>query len=239
MKKLLLGLGTLSLAILPVAAMVSCSAEEPIIENKATVKTEAKKLNIEVASKIKDVTTTDVTTAINDAKTPAEKILAIKKYATLPTIATGFTLEVKSATTVDVELSTVVEIMIVVSETATPEKTANATFSITELKVDQTIPTLASEVDKFKTAVSTSITDTALIAEEEFTNATTPAGKLEALNIYYLIPKLAEGFTLEVKSGKVNPTTNTTLDVFFRITNSKSKSLDGVLHITSFVKPSV
>jgi hypothetical protein len=228
MKKLLLGLGTLSLAILPVAAMVSCSATPSLNE-------ETNKLNISVASKIKDVTTTIVATEINSALNEDAKLAAVDKYATLPTLADGFKLEVKSA---EVNGETV-EIKITVTETANTDTTTNskdAIFTIKELVAVK--PTLETEFNKINTNRETIIpSKTSTAAAASIIVASDKDSKEATLKLLVDIPTLAEGFTLEVKSAKINSTTKTSIDVLIAVTeiantDTTTNSKEATLTIT-------
>ena len=227
MKKLLLGLGTLSLAILPVAAMVSCSTE-----TKPTLEAEAEKFNVSVASKLKDVTTTDVAKEINEAKTPETRLVAVEKYATLPTMAEGFTLEIKSAIIKAVELSTVVEVIITVTETTNTDTATNSKdvlFSISELMIDQTIPTLASEAEKFSAVTTTSTDVTAITAAAAIVALQTQEERMKEVAKYATLPVLSDGFTFEIVSA---PTGDKMIGLKILIKNT----LGGELEITWIIQ---
>jgi hypothetical protein len=233
MKKLLLGLGTLSLAILPVAAMVSCSATTP------TVETEAKKLTVEVAVKdaeLAKVLTSAVVTEITDAKEAAAKLVVVEKYTTIPTIAEGFTFEIKSAAVKVVAEAQVVDVTITVTETATPANTATATLSITGLTVDSSIvtPTLDTEAAKFETAETLKPAIETTVAAAAITGATDAVAKKIALEVYINLPTLADGFTFEVKTATVDVKVNTTLNVTITITDATAVTKDVTLVITGF-----
>jgi hypothetical protein len=233
MKKLLLGLGTLSLAILPVAAMVSCSAETP------TVETEAKKLTVEVAVKDAELTkvlTSAVVTEITDAADAAAKLVVVEKYTTIPTIAEGFTFEIKSAAVKVVAEAQVVDVTITVTETATPTNTATATLSITGLTVDSSIvtPTLETEKAKFISADTLSAKGTAAEAATAINAETEAVAQKRLIETFANLPTLAAEFSYAFKSAAADETTATTLNVTFTISGPESVTLDVTLNITAF-----
>ena len=235
MKKLLLGLGTLSLAILPVAAMVSCSATTPTLETEAT------KFTTEVVTKDTTAVTSAVVKEITDGADAAARLVSVEKYATLPTIAEGFTFEVKTAAVKVVAELQNVEVIITVTETANTDTATNskdATLTITGLAVDSTIevPTLETEAAKFVEVAAIDGKIKVADAATAINDAADAAAKQIALEVYTILPTLAEGFSLEVKSAAADTTVKTTLNVTITITDATSTTKDVTLVITGFTE---
>jgi tRNA-binding EMAP/Myf-like protein len=232
MKKLLLGLGTVSLAILPVAAMVSCSSTPSLDE-------QISKLNISVGSKIKDATTITVATEINTASDAIAKLAIVEKFANLPKLADGFTLEVKTA---EINGSTV-EIKITVTEIANTNS-KDTIFTIKELVSVK--PTLETEFNKININRETIVPiKTATAAAASIIIANDKDSKEAALKLLVDLPILADGFTLEVKSVKINSKTKTSVDVLIVVTETSNidtttNSKDATLTITGLtISPSL
>ena len=212
MKKLLLGLGTVSLAILPVAAMVSCSTTE------TTLDTEATKFTVSLEAKTPATTTTEAVKSIMDGKDAPAKLLALETLVgkdKLPTIADGFTFEVKSAM-VNSKTDTTVDVKITITETDSTEtvKTKDATLSITKLTkaTEPAGPTLDTEVAKLNISQVTKTPATVVtVAIDSITNAADSAAKLLALKVLADVPELEVGFSIEVKSATISGTTDMTV----------------------------
>ena len=230
MKKLLLGLGTISLAILPVAAMVSCSTTTP------TLDTEAANLAKEFKAKTATTTTTAAVKSITDAKDAVAKLAALKVLVDVPALAEGFAFEVKSAT-INSTKPTQVDVKITVTETGSTEATKptkDVTLLITGLTAGEAVEaTLDTEAAKFGSKVTKTPNTTQADALATFTGDDA-AAKLAALKVLVDVPTLADGFTFEVKSAAVSGATDldvkititktagaTTKDVTFKVTGLK------------------
>ena len=240
MKKLLLGLGTVSLAILPVAAMVSCSTTE------TTLDTEATKFTVSLEAKTPATTTTEAVKSIMDGKDAPAKLLALETLVgkdKLPTIADGFTFEVKSAM-VNSKTDTTVDVKITITETDSTEtvKTKDATLSITKL-TKATAPTTTLALEAAKYDISKPTQDKAITANGAlalFVAADTSelkTGILETLVGKDNVPKTSPGFTFEVTTVVVG-SDNTTVEVTITVTEIAgtpgSNTATGKMTITDF-----
>ena len=233
MKKLLLGLGTVSLAILPVAAMVSCSTTE------TTLDTEATKFTVSLEAKTPATTTTEAVKSIMDGKDAPARLLALETLVgkdKLPTIADGFTFEVKSAM-VNSKTDTTVDVKITITETDSTEtvKTKDATLSITKLTEIKT--TIETEFAKINREVQTITPHKTAIAAAS--SIITPIGmdeKMISLRKIADFPSPANGFTFEVNLVTINSITPTTIDVKITITETDGgKTKDATLSITNLI----
>ena len=242
MKKLLLGLGTVSLAILPVAAMVSCSTTE------TTLDTEATKFTVSLEAKTPATTTTEAVKSIMDGKDAPAKLLALETLVgkdKLPTIADGFTFEVKSAM-VNSKTDTTVDVKITITETDSTEtvKTKDATLSITKLtKATAPTTTLALEAAKYDISLavlSTEAAKTSAAAAALFTgDAAAQLAVLKTL-VGDNVPTTSEGFTFEVTTAVVG-SVNTTVEVTITVTETAgtpgSNTATGKMTITGLTAP--
>ena len=211
MKKLLLGLGTISLAILPVAAMVSCSTTTP------TLDTEATKFTVSLEAKTPATTTTAAVDSITNAADAKAKLTALETLVgkeKLPTIAEGFTFEVKSAM-VNTKLNTTVDVKIMITETDSTETVKNkeATLSITKLTAAEapsaTLDTEAAKLNVSAVTKTPATTQAAAIA----TITGNATAKLAALKVLADVPTLADGFTIEVTAAAASGTTDMTVSI--------------------------
>ena len=242
MKKLLLGLGTISLAILPVAAMVSCSTTTP------TLDTEATKFTVSLEAKTPATTTTAAVDSITNAADAKAKLTALETLVgkeKLPTIAEGFTFEVKSAM-INTKLNTTVDVKIMIAETDSTEtvKTKEATLSITKLTATEApSATLETEAAKFniskavKEEMSTLTSAGAVELLDVAIGAPAKLSALETLVGIENVPTLAAGFTFKVTTAIVG-INKTTVEVIITVieTNGGLTAI-GKFIITGFATP--
>ena len=237
MKKLLLGLGTISLAILPVVAMISCSTTPT--PTTPTLDTESEKFNISLLAKHFTITTSDAIAAIVwDQSTNHDALKNLVGEDKLPTLADGFTYKVTTAV-VNSKIPTTVDVKITVTETdgIVGSNTKYATLSIT--KLTSVTPSLSTESNKFTLnldSLDPTITTSAAIATFRG-DADTKLKALKDLVGEENLPILADGFTFEVKLVALNSETPTTVDVEITVIETNgtegSNTQDAILKITN------
>ena len=227
MKKLLLGLGTVSLAILPVVAMVSCSSEttKPQIE--------ADKFATSQPAKNPATTTIEAVESILYASNGTQWLEAVNSLINtpLPTLSEGFEMFVLLAA-VSYEDEKSIEVTFQIIETSTKQR-GLAKFIITDLTYVE--PTLDNQVSRFikngfaKPGFTT--------AEAAATITGTPAEKLAAANKFLTIeltPKfLLKGFTFTVDSVK---TYYEGIEFVITVTDTASKETREALYRVSGFK---
>ena len=221
MKKLLLGLGTLSIAILPVAAVVSCGTE-----SATTLEKEAAKFTTTV-TKTPTTTTEVAVKSITDAADATAKATALAVFAEVPTVSEGFTTEVKSAA-VDTTTKTTVNVKIVITETAgeAGKNTKEVIFSVTGLTAVETpeTPTMETEIAKFPaTEVSKIVTDNAATAAPKITE--------ETLETYFTTVELATGFSYKFTTATAS---GDTVDLVLTVTGPVAPTKDVTISLTGF-----
>ena len=198
MKKLLLGLGTLSIAILPVAALVSCG--------DTTSTTDL------------GITTTEVTQEIITA---AAEVINQKAPATeaeiiiaLQTVFTGITADnyKNFVTTATIDVITLkANSGFAFGETTENEEPVTTLISIAT--------SLETELSKFNDPIITKTLDAkASLAADSINNETTPETKSIALAKFAIMPTPAKGFTYEVESASVDTRVITSVNVKVTIT---------------------
>jgi hypothetical protein len=228
MKKLLLGLGTVSLAILPVAAMVSCSTPATALD------TEASKFEGTTTAKVTTVTAQSVADEFTAAKDEVTKdaILLANSTSTPVKASEGFTSMIKSMT-VNAETNTTLDVVFTITEVPVTEETPaaepttkDATFTITGFAAPAEA-TLETEAAKFTTAV------TLLTAGTSTEAATAIVTDKAILETFYKAPTLANGFDFTITS--VDGTTaDTVLTVVISVTDGKKAAKEVTFTVTGF-----
>lgn len=207
MKKILLGLGTSLLAVIPLAAVVSCSSTET-----PTIDTEVAKFNTSVATTKADMNAVAAAKTINDAKDDAGKLTKLKDLVTeVPTVAEGFSFTITSAKA----NSTTLEVSIKVSETATPANNKEATFKVTGFKALSAIEEAESKFATPGVATNKAITSAEVV--KRITTGADAAAKLAELEKIVDVPKTT-GVTVEVKTASVVTATPTKIEVGITLT---------------------
>ncbi|MGL5643605.1 MAG: hypothetical protein ACRCW3_02415 [Metamycoplasmataceae bacterium] len=232
MKKILLGTGALALAVIPVAAMVSCSSSE----SKTTLQKEADKFKTPVKTKVIGMKSSDAAgTIIYDTPTPASKKEALLKLADVPTLDSEYEFSVLAAT-VDATTKTTINVEIEVYSGANEAEKIKVEFKVTDFGMPAT---LADEVDKWGQPHATKEpTKTAAAAITEINDAEDATKKWQALHRLSTLPIRGAGFTYEVLSAAPDGTTNTTMSVTIRITDTLSNATDDVVFpVTGFAAP--
>ena len=237
MKKLLLGLGTVSLAILPVAAMVSCSTTTP--QTSPTLETEAAKLNTSLRAKYFTMTTSQaIATILSDQSESHDGLKSLVGEDNLPTLADGFTFVVTSAM-VNSKINTTIDVKITVIEKDEyiDDNTMYTTLQITKLtSVPASLDTESSKFILNLNSLDENITTTEAIAKFRG-DANVKLETLKSLVGEDNLPTLADGFTFEVKLVALNRVTNTTIDVEITVTETNgivgSNKKDAILSITN------
>ncbi|MGL6125316.1 MAG: hypothetical protein ACRC1F_02375 [Metamycoplasmataceae bacterium] len=203
MKKLLLGIGASLLAILPIAAVVSCSSSTPIETEAAKFKS-AETIN-------NGVTADEAAKAITTASTPEAKKTELAKYYKAPELSTGFTFDVKDAK-VNSKTSTTLDVTVTIEETEVEANTKDITFEITKF-----MSAVEFEAAKFKEAVTKDATITATVAAKAINDASTQEAKKTELAKYFTIPALSDGFTYEIMKVEAS---GTKIDVEIKVSQT-------------------
>ncbi|MGL5591107.1 MAG: hypothetical protein ACRDCH_03510 [Metamycoplasmataceae bacterium] len=205
-KKLLLSLGAPILTFLPFTTIVSCSTA-------IDIDTEIKKFNTSVQTKNKDLIAYDAAQTIENAPTQEEKLKALEAIANVPKISKEYEMTIKSAK-VNETTKTTIDVLVSIHEKTKPDIKKDTTFKVEGFKVD----TLEIEASKFNDPVQTndlSLTVTEAIARVN--DATDQVAKLNALKTFVDVPSVSPGFGIEIMEIKVDPASNTTLNVTMSI----------------------
>ena len=232
MKKLLLGLGTLSLAILPVTAMVSCTSE-------TTLESEVSKFNQEQDALDPIMTTGHAIEEINlgfeGDDIVGQQLAATNALLThpLPKIAEGFTID-NILSWFSPDISTSIEVSFTIRETAT-NNTAKATLKITNL-TEIYSQALTEQMGKFSRHDDVTKTPLVTAAEAAATVTGTPDEMLAAVNRFLTIELsatfLSPGYTFVIEQADAHPNS---VWITIQITETASKEkANARLRVTGF-----
>ncbi|MGL5732651.1 MAG: hypothetical protein ACRCXE_01100 [Metamycoplasmataceae bacterium] len=225
MKKLLFGLGSLSLAIIPIGILASCSSSS---DTDPTINTEAEKFT-EAVTKLKTPTSTEAAKTISDATTPETKKTALKTFIDFPKLDKGFDFEVKKAwanPTKDGVIVVTVSVY-VKSDTATKVDTD---FEISGFATSTDLEKAAL---KFGIPVDAVISITSKEATKRITEAAGAEAKKTALEEIVTAAKIPTtvGFTFEVKEASFKAETATQMEVLITVTQTSSSKTQDVTFV--------
>ncbi|MGL5732710.1 MAG: hypothetical protein ACRCXE_01395 [Metamycoplasmataceae bacterium] len=205
-KKLLLSLGAPILTVLPFAAMVSCSTA-------IDIDTEIKRFNTSVQTKDKNLLAWDSAQTIQDATTVENKLKALEVFATVPKIAKGYELVIKSAK-VNSTTKTTVDVLVSIHETNKPDIKKETTFKVEGFKMN-TLETEAAKFDTPKETTDSTITSAEAVAK---VNAESEqADKLIALKSFVDVPSISDQFGLEILKIEIDPSSASSVNVTISI----------------------
>ncbi|MGL5617868.1 MAG: hypothetical protein ACRCWU_02290 [Metamycoplasmataceae bacterium] len=233
MKKILLGTGALVLAVIPVAAVVSCSS------SGTTLKKEAEKFNTSVPTKATGMNSSDAAGSIFFAKTPAEKKAALVELAkTIPTLDSEYEFAVLSAE-VDSQTTTTINVEIDVYSGANhkSDEHETVTFKVTGFSAPAT---LQDEATKFGTTLPTKeASKTPAQAALQINEATPEDEKWEVLKTLITLPVRGSGFKYEITTAEADIVIPTQMIVKIKITKllTSNETVDVELLVTGFTDP--
>ena len=238
-KNILLGLGAMSLAVLPIAAVVSCSATD----GKGTLDGELKKFNKSFKSLNKTETAEIVAGKfIGDA---SAQLIVLETYIgkeNVPSISEGFTFEVKKAI-VNLEDNTKVDVQVTITETDSKEvvKSQDATLTIAGFKTIEVpkVPTLAEVAAQFRVELPTAVTPAGLVSAQvsRFLDDNYEGNKPPFVSNLGKELESSTLFKFEIASAKAS-SDSTKLEVMIKITEISSNTVEtATLSFTGFTAP--
>ncbi|MGL5205774.1 MAG: hypothetical protein ACRC7B_02560 [Metamycoplasmataceae bacterium] len=211
MKKILLGTGALALAVIPVAALVSCSSSTTLQKEadrfKKAVKTKTTGMNSSVAAG----------SIIYDTPTPAAKKAALEKLVDVPKLDSEYEFAVLGAK-INTTTKTTIDVEIEVYSGANETEKVKVNFQVTGFEVPNT---LAEEKTKWEEGgTSKQPTMTTELAVLAINDASGAIPKWQALHGLSSLPVRGAAFTYEVISAEVNPASTTAMIVTIKVTDS-------------------
>ncbi|MGL5617867.1 MAG: hypothetical protein ACRCWU_02285 [Metamycoplasmataceae bacterium] len=227
MKKLLFRLGVLSLVIIPIGVLTSCSSS---IDTKPTINTEAGKF-IDTTTNLTTPTSTEAAKTITNATTPEAKKIALKTFIVFPNLDKEFDFDVKKAWPNPIPTKDGV-IVVTVSVYAKSDTT-------TKLDTDFEISGFANSTDlekaslKFAIPIDAVISITSKEATKRITDATTPEAKKIALEEIVSSTKIPTtlGYTFEVNEASFKVETATQIEVQITVTETSSSKMQDVTFV--------
>ncbi|MGL5643875.1 MAG: hypothetical protein ACRCW3_03850 [Metamycoplasmataceae bacterium] len=227
-KKLLLGLCSSLLIILPIATMISCSSSVEKIE------AEAEKFNQTIETKSSTTASEYAAQSIQDAVTSADKLAALEVFADVPILEPEFDFEVLSAS-VDEQVKTKVNVSVKVFEKSNPTNFREATLKVIglttriEIQAGKFIYSQSSRIPPeelwtFKTVQAVQRVNLAPAGQERF----------DALSTFTrpgFLPTLDDGFTYEILYSRVSnfPASGTAMNVDMRIFEINNPANDKII----------
>ncbi|MGL5205773.1 MAG: hypothetical protein ACRC7B_02555 [Metamycoplasmataceae bacterium] len=225
MKKLLFGIGTLSLAIIPIGILVSCSSST---DTTPTINTELDKF-VPTVTKSTTQTSTEAAKSITEAATPDAKKTVLGTFIDFPKLDKGFDFDVEKAWPNPTK-----DKVIVVTVSVYDKSNTN-----TKLDKDFEISGFANSTDlekaalKFALPVDAFISITSSESTRRISEAVSPDDKkfeLETIVSSAKIPT-TEGYTFEVKAASFELETATQMEVSITLTEMSSGKIQNVIFV--------
>ncbi|MGL5205024.1 MAG: hypothetical protein ACRC63_02120, partial [Metamycoplasmataceae bacterium] len=230
MKKLLFGLGSLSLAVIPIAVLASCSSST---NTEPTVNTEADKFKT-TRTKATTLTATVASNTITNAEDPATKKAALQTLIDFPKLDDDFDFSVENSWPKSSDDKAIVVTVSVFAKSDTTTKIeknfeVNGFADATELE---------KAALKFSVPVDTNILITSSLSTLWINEAVGPEAKKEALESLVKITDIptTPGFTFEVKSACFNSENKYQIEVSITITQISSLQEQDVIFFVKNLK---
>ncbi|MGL4252431.1 MAG: hypothetical protein ACRDCJ_00900 [Metamycoplasmataceae bacterium] len=225
MKKILFGLGSLSLVILPIGILASCSSSSDITP---TINTEAEKF-VNSVTKISTQTSTEAAKTITDATTSEAKKTALKIFIDFPKLDDEFDFDVKKAWANPTKDGVIVVTVSVYDKSDTTIR-LDKDFEISGFVASTNLEKAAL---KFSIPVDAAINITSKESTKRISEAPSAEDKkavLEEIVSPNKIP-MTEGFTFEVKGASFKDETATQMEVAITVIETSSSKTQNVIFI--------